>query len=460
MNLFKHQERAMYRILENGNTALFSEMGTGKTIIALATFRNLIELVPELKCLVICPISLINAAWATDNQKTYKFPFQNLRHRSPIKEETRLFLINYESAKLVHYREIIESLAKRGPMLCVLDESSKIKNIKSQVTKFCLKIAPLFPYRLVMSGTPAPNSELEYWAQLKFLDPGIVPASFYAFRNTYFVLSRGAESHPQELNVRYATADHFRAGFKYRLRAGMRERFNKVLADNSFRIKKENCLDLPPVLDVTREVKMTSAQGHMYKFMRKEAVAVINDKAVSVQNALTKAMKLRQITSGFMYRTDDTGKTVAEELDISPKLRELASVLEEIGADKQVIVWIQFQWEAMKLLQSIPSAAVLNATTKDKDEVIEGFQEKKFRILIAHPASAGHGLTFVNCHYQVFYSLDYSAERYAQAKARIHRVGQTEKCLYIHLLCGGTIDEIIYEALQKKIAVQDLLYKL
>ena len=168
-------------------------------------------------------------------------------------------------------------------------------------------------------------------------------------------------------------------------------------------------------------------------------------------------MKLREITSGFAF--DDKG--IAHPLKSSPKIEELTNVLEELGL-KQVIIWCQFKWEietiSKRLAELGKTHCTLYSETKDKTDSISGFQSGTYQHLIAHPRSAAHGLTFVNSSDQVFFSLDYSWEAHEQARARIHRAGQTQKCTYIYLIAKNTLDEQIYDILTRKGTTQELLY--
>ena len=149
----------------------------------------------------------------------------------------------------------------------------------------------------------------------------------------------------------------------------------------------------------------------------------------------------------------------------NPKMDELMDVLEEAG-QRQVIIWACFKWDIEHICAGLEAkygpgcVRTLYSGTKDHQASIKDFQAGVARFLVANPHSAAHGLTFVNCSLQVFFSLDYSWEYYVQAKARIHRAGQVNKCTYVHILARGTIDEKILECLQKKGDVNQLVYEM
>lgn len=440
-NLFKHQERARDFILGNrGCGALFMEVGTGKTLTALSIYKELRSKEPALKMLVICPISLINAAWGEDVKKFTEFTYCNLRDKTT---KADIYIINYESYRLEKYQNLINTL---GVDMIVLDESSKIRNPKSITTKTLLHNRSNFKYRIVMSGTPAPNGHEEYWPQIKFVS-NILPDSFYRFRNIYMKLERNGHEigfvHPSKVG------EYFRKGFKYVLRD--QDAFIKTISPVCFWAKKKDCLDLPETTDVYREVILSDSQMKAYRDMKRHMIAELGDKLIVANVALTRLMKLRQICAGFAL--DSEGE--AHELKDNSKVNELMALLDEIG-DKQVIIWLQFHKEFEILEKLIPNHATLYSLTKDRDKSIEDFKAGRVQYLLAHPKSGGHGLTLTNCDTMIFFSLDYSFEGIEQARGRIHRPGQNNKCTYIYLIASKTIDEDIKNALDKKENLQTL----
>lgn len=416
------------------------EIGTGKTLTALSIYKELLSKEPNLKMLVICPISLINAAWGEDIKKFTQFKYCNLREGV---SDAEIYIINYESYHLERFQNLINNL---GLDMVTLDESSKIRNPKSRISKTLLHNRDNFRYRIVMSGTPAPNSPEEYWSQIKFCSPAL-PDSFYKFRNLYMKLERNGYDagfvHPTKLG------EMFRKGFKYKLKN--EKAFISEIAPYCFWAKKADCLDLPDTIDVIREVTLSDSQMKIYRDMKRHMVAEIGKDLVVANVALTKLMKLRQITAGFAINVLGD---VTEIIDNS-KINELLELLEEIG-DKQVIIWVQFQKEVEMISKHIESYRTLYSLTEDRDKSIEDFKSGKAQYLIAHPKSGGHGLTFTNCDTMIFFSIDYSFEGIEQARGRIHRPGQLNKCTYFYLLAKDTIDYAIKESLNKKEDLQTL----
>lgn len=440
IQLYKHQQDAVNFITKNhGNGALFMEVGTGKTLTAIHIYKAL----QAKSCLVVCPISLINAAWGEDIKKV-GYTYCNLRKEF---KEANFYIINYESYYLEKYQDLIRKIK---PEMIVLDESSKIKNHSAKITKSLLQDAPNYQYRIVMTGTPAPNDETEYWPQMKFVDNWCLPDSFYKFRNTYFHLQRGSQIIPAAYN-KFALASAFQKGFKYRTSDAKRKQLMDKINPYIFWAKKKDCLDLPEQTDEIREITLSPSQMKSYKEMKRHFITEINGEAIAANLAITKLMKLRQITSGFAINAEGE----ALQLEDNSKLNELHLLLDELG-DKQAIIWVNFHKEIDILTEALQNTVTLYSLTKDKETSITDFQTGKSKYLIAHPRSAAHGLTFVNCDTEIFFSLDYSFEAHEQARGRIHRPGQKKKCTYIYLLAKDTIDYDIQQALDKKEELQVL----
>jgi SNF2 family DNA or RNA helicase len=490
--LFNHQKKAVDFITARGGSgALFHEMGLGKTRTAIEILAHLRKEDPNLRMLVIAPISLLEAAWAADVRDFSDFTFWNLRNGWGIEGKIRedIMAINYEffiansattKEKIKRLVKFIEGMTKAGaPWMCVLDESSRIKNAQAATTKTLLAMAKFFKYRIIMSGTPAPNTELEYWAQLNFAIPESLGKSLTVFRSKFFHFVN-----------RYSKAESPIGGFTSRMQAvetykkcdiaisdTKRRELMEMIKPYCHMAKKKDCLDLPEQVDEIRNIEMEPDQATAYRTLERFLVLEIQKQVIAVPVALSKLMKLRQITSGFIYNqvgeafetgnlhgTPPTGDQVYLDREFkNPKIRELLDVIEEAG-DQPVIIWIQFHWEIIKICHELhkrwPGQVVtISSMTKDRDESILAFQQGRARFLVAHPASAAHGLTFVNCSLQIFFSIDYSLEKYEQARARTHRAGQKNICTYIHLIAKGTIDEIILEALHKKGDIQKLVYE-
>ena len=451
MKLYAHQETAVDFLINKGSGALWLDVGLGKTLIALEYFKYVGG-----KMLVIAPLSLLEAAWRKDVEKFTSFSFHNLHKRFSF-PDVDIYVINYES--LLNRKKMISiaDWASENKPMCVLDESSRVKNHLAKTTKNILELREFFPVRVVMSATPAPNTETEYFPQMEFVKPGILGKNFYKFRNTYFALCRGGEEIGQGMKINSRVMqDMFRKGFKYKL--VKRETFYREITPYLIRAKREDCLDLPEATDEFREVILSPEGERMYRQMKNDLITERKGKTISVQHAISKLMKLRQITSGFLI--NEYGEAI--DAKTNPKLEELKQTLLEIGSE-QVIIWCTFRREIERIMEMLGDRAVsLYGATKDKNAPVKAFIDGSAQYLVAHGRSAGHGLTFVNCSVQIFYSLDFSYEIYEQSKGRIMRIGQKRSCVYIHLLTKDSagkdlIDDYILKVLKRKGDNQSLL---
>lgn len=460
IKLFQHQKDGIeFALKNNGRCALFYEAGLGKTLTAIKLFEALRITDPKLRMLVVCPIRLIDDAWGEDIGKfTPHLSYKNLRKlkkRDTMRED--ILICNYEWLKSRHQKPDFQRMMGTDEWLIVLDESQAMKNHRSKTTKCLLSIAYRFKHRVVMSGTPAPNDESEYWSQVAFITTEIFHKNFYAFRNTFFHLQRGNTIMPSGPCSKGAMAEMMRQGFKYALTDDNRNKIIERLERVCHFRQKDDCLDLPDMLDRTIHIDMDADQRRHYNQMKYYSITQIREAGESIvaRIALTKLMKLRQITSGFSI--DEMGDV--QELDKNPKLDMLMEILDEIG-DKQVIIWCNFRHEIQTLMRVLGDRArsLYGGVDEEyKSDAVAGFKSGSFQYLVAHPQSAGVGLTFVNCHNQIFYSLSYSFEDYEQCRARTHRAGQKNPCMYYHLICNNSIDETIMNALKTKQSADQLV---
>lgn len=451
MKLYAHQREMIERGRQQ-SLALFAECGTGKTAAALHIIRH--HLSPGQKALVVCPLSVIESAWIGDCRKfTPELKAVSLHCKKPEERLARLngdadiHVVNFEG-----FRGLYDTLVAQQYDVLVVDESSKMKNPQSETAKALLTFAGIkagrtkykggwtVPYRYVLSGTPAPNSLEEYWTQIAFVAPGqAFPPSFFAFRGKFFEVGTG-----------YAPGGR---RFKtWQFREHMRQDFMDAMKPYAHIVRKADAVDLPEQIHEVRTVYLDRKEQVAYNAMRESMRIEYGDQAAIALNAIGAIMKLRQITSGFAYCSDGVGQTGTIQIGKS-KLAELRELLEELGTE-QVIIWCNFREEIEQLTAELKCPA-LWSQTKDRDSIIADFQAGKHQYLVANPQTAGHGLTFTNCRYAVYYSLNYSYELWKQSMDRIHRIGQHWPCTYYYLIADGTIDKVIYDVLHGKRDLSD-----
>lgn len=477
MQLMAHQIKGVEFLANNGGTgALFWEVGCGKTLGSLATYKYLRTKNPHLKLLIICPLSLIEGAWIKELAKFapeltwFDLHGDNTNTRWIKKDSIPncdIYIINFEyliSAR--KFEELALMIKMDGAYdekwMCIIDESSKMKNHQAKTTERILELAKLFHHRVVMSGTPAPNIEWEYWAQMMFLNPEILGGSFHKFKNTCFALKRGTQVVPGMYMNKNALREMFKQGFKYQIKPDMRiKMLNRMKPWCDF-VAARDCMDLPEEIDEYRIIEMNDEHRKAYNSMKENCVLELKEsQSFAVANiVLTKFMKLRQITSGFII--DEFGSSI-KLLKTNPKMEILKDIVEECG-NEQIIVWGQFHCEIeeiVKTLEEYGGVSVLYGKTPQNERIdhVNNFINGTNRFLVAHPDSAAHGLTFTNCHIQIFYSLSYSYEEYSQARGRTMRYGQKNNCLYFHIMAKNSIDEDVLAIVQKKATAQEIAEK-
>lgn len=453
--LMKHQRLCLDISLWAYRYALFLDTGTGKTLAAYAIIADN----QHLKWLVICPKSIVRTAWMDDHNRFYPklrvLPCsKNIKKADYIEIATKwgvpisakgsikdirktllgcaeVVIINPESFK----SDNLDGWAYEG---LIVDESSIMRNIKSQITVALLNKAVDVRRLYLLSGKPAPNSELEYFPQMVAVNPALFGGSYYKFRDRFF-----------------EAKDYF--GYDFQMRDSMRDEFARRLAKGCIFVSKKDCLDLPDELPpVARMVELGAEARKYYKTMEREQILLIEDTSVAARTKLAALMKLRQITSGFIIDTEEDGEVVALHSD---KLAELKTVIEELG-DNKAIIWVNFKREvhdiAAMLAKMKKSYVTAYSETTDTDLSIADFKSNAAQFIIAHPKTLKYGVTFtgesmaVNCTFAIYYSMSYSYEDYYQSHDRIYRKGQNEGCTYIFLIAENTIDEDIYEAIIKK----------
>jgi SNF2 family DNA or RNA helicase len=435
--LMSHQKKGVALADKHNKYALFFSTGIGKTATAIEIIAR-----KKVKTLVVAPISVIESAWIEDINKfnpslkaVNLYPLSAKKRLAALAEDYDVFLINFEGFK-VNYSEIQEADFR----MLIVDESSKMKSPQTQISVLLNSFAKKMDYTYLLSGTPAPNTPMEYFMQIDALHDGLLGSNFWEFRNRYFF-------QPDKLKP-------WKWVISQRSKADLMNKIKKI----AIFVSKEDVIDLPEQVFVERRFEMEKLQQKYYNDMLDEIYEDFKDKGFSNKfQTLGKLVKLREITSGFMYEKDGSVKKLGDS-----KFEELQNLLEEIGHE-QVIIWANFKYEIEGILKLLKgkAKALYSDTSKDRDGIIKDFKDGKFQYLVAHPASAGHGLTFTNCSYAVYFSLNYSLELWLQSVDRLHRYGQKRSCTYFILIAKDSIDSVVYRRLmQKKEISADILNSL
>lgn len=419
-------------------------MGTGKTLVTIAVAGTLYHKGQIRKLLIVCPKSIVGV-WESEFEKfaDYEYSLVVLEGGSDKKVETlkrmkgdglQVIVVNYESCWRLE-----AEIAKWKPDMIVCDESSKIKNPQAKQSKALHRLGKLSSYNLILTGTPITNNPLDFYSQYRFLDESIFGTSFYSFRARYAIIG--------------GYGNHQIVG--YRNMAELVEKAHSIV----FRVRLDEAVDLPPYIDEIRLVTLEPKAKAIYEAIDKESYVELITGEITTRNVLTRLLRLSQCTGGFIRPdTDDTVQAVSKA-----KLDALDDILEECEEqNKKVVVFARFipEIEAIeKLLKSRKSAyAIIHGAITDRAEQVERFQtDPDCKVFVGQLQTTGMGLTLTAASVAVYYSLDYSYANYQQSRARIHRIGQTKKTLYIHLVAKDTVDGKIMEALRQKGDIAKLL---
>lgn len=455
-NLYKHQIRGANMALRafgaldaktpGGGFGELFEMGCGKTLTTIAVAGALYNLGKIDRVLVVAPTSVCSV-WPHDLNQFAAFPWEarvllgdkkkRLKALNELKnwpfKALRIAVINYEST---HRDGIFEALAAYRPDLIVCDESQRIKNPSAAQSKALHKLGDAAPFRMILSGTPVQNNAVDLYSQYRFLDPAVYGANFYAFKNRYCIMG----GYGQHQIVGYRNIDE------------LVEKEHSV----AYRVTKEECLDLPQQTFINRYVQFTDAEQAIYEQLRKSSFLELETgENVTATTILTMYLRLMQLTGGFLTADESTRPKQVN----TAKLDALADIVDDyvVDAGKKLVIFARFRAEIAAIenllrLRKIQYGSIYgDVPMEERGKIVEDFQTNPdTKVFVAQIQTAGLGITLHAASTAVFYSYDYNYANYAQALARIHRIGQRLPVTYIHLVVDGSIDEKILAALENK----------
>lgn len=435
---FLHQTKAFLIGTTVPQAALLMEQGTGKTLsaIAIAGLRYAKGEVQRL--LVMAPLS-VTSVWVEEFEKVAAFKYQ-IKNLSKLDGEKRIqalnqfdpgclqvAVINYESSW-----RLFDSLVKWKPQMIIADESQRIKNGQAKQSKALHKLGEPVPYKLILSGTPVTQGPLDVWSQYRFLNPDIFGKKFLKFRE------------------RYATMGGY-GGYQvlgYKELPELAEKAHSI----AYRVTKEEALDLPPQMDQIIKVELEPEAQKLYDQMERDFIIRFSgNETATAPIVLTQLLRLQQITGGFIpVDENETVKSLSQA-----KLKVVSELLDDLPSSKKVVIFARFTAE-IEALENLAEKlnrgfVTISGSTTNRATAISSFQtDPKTTILIAQIQTGGLGITLTASDTVIFYSTTFSFADYEQAKARVHRIGQSKTVTYIHILAEGTIDEEILKILKSK----------
>jgi len=451
--LYEHQAVSIQTFLRTPIGLDASDPGTGKTRVQIELFSQ--RRAAGGKCaLVIAPKSLLDSAWKADFQK---YAPHLVVQVCPAKDREKSF--NQEADVYVTNTDAATWLAKRPPKFfgkfdtLIVDESSAFKHATSQRSKALKKIASHFYHRYLMSGTPMSNEVTDIWHQIFVLDGGKrLGKSFYQFRAS---VCSPLQVGPQPNMV------------KWQPRAGAEIAITNLIRDITVRNKFEECLDIPPNHTYTIDYQMGIDQAKAYEDMEKYALTELDSgRTITAVNAAVVMGKLLQIASGSVYSDYGTGNSVlqvkaADKLGYTPiETARYELIADLIEARKHSLIFFNWTHQKDMLIRELQKRKITfcvidgSTTSKQREEHVKHFQAGFYRVMLAHPASAAHGLTLTKATTTIWSGPPNSLEHFLQGNRRIYRSGQTQSTETLLILAKGTIEELVYKRLQSKDSLQ------
>ena len=418
---------------------VFSEPGTGKTLSALWAADYLMSLGKVRRVLILCPLSIMHSAWMGDINSSIIHRSAVIAHHPQaarriemIQHDYEIVITNYEGLNL-----IAEEVKADGRFdLVIVDEANAYKTPTTRRWKALNSILTPNTYLWMMTGTPASQSPVDAYGLAKLVNPDGVPKFFTAWR---------------DLVMNKVTV------FKWAPKADAKDRVYEALQP-AIRFTKDQCLDLPPVITMTREVALTPQQKKYYDMLKERMLVQAAGETITAVNAAAGVSKLLQISCGAAY-TDD--KEVVE-FDSAPRLAVLEEILEE--TDRKVIIFALFRSTIDTISNYLTKKGIANEcihgdiSPSKRGQTINRFQtEAQPRVLVMQPAASAHGITLTAADTVVFYGPLMSVEQYIQCCARADRKGQTaEKVTVIHIE-SSPIEKRMFKALAAKVSDNSLL---
>lgn len=447
---------------------LFHEPGTGKSRSTIEALRHIYARHGRLlRTIIFCP-KVVCTNWQREIGEYSKIhprqvtvlqgsgakrlkAFREKAFDTEGRRQDHIFITNFEAVEMdALYSAMLDWI----PEALVADEVHRIKNPQSKRGKLLIRLGDGALYRFGLTGTPILNTPLDIFNIFRFIDKGkTFGGNFWKFRNVWF----------EDENAQWSGKPGYFP--KWVPRPEVFKEFHDMIAKRSSRVKKEDCLDLPPLVQKQIFIEHSPEQKRLYEEMKKAYIAYVDDlektdqpRAVVAQLAVTRALRLLQIGTGYAKLDDGTIYKIKD----NPRIKALEELLEDLAPNHKVIVWSVFHENYADIIEVCKKLGLDFAELhgkvpeKDRDKNIKRFEtDPKCRVFISNQAAGGIGINLVASDYAIFYSQGYSLEQRLQAEARNYRGGSERhsKVTWIDLVAPDTMDQIIADLLAKKLDV-------
>ena len=455
---YAHQLTALEKSWDKTEYGYFMEMGTGKSKVLVDNMAMLYDKGKINGAVIVAPKGVYRnwfsqeipnhlashiqpkmVLWTALTSKTKDKEYQTLFETG---HDLHILIINVEALSTKKGLDFAAKFMRCHKTMLAIDESTTIKNPSAKRTKSILSLGKEATYRRILTGSPVTKSPLDLYTQCGFLNSYLLGYdSFYAFRNRYAnMIDRNFGGRRVQLIGSYKRLDE--------------------LADKlkgfSYRVLKDDCLDLPDKVYIRREVDLTDEQSKAYSTMKSAALALLKGKMATAPHVLTQMMRLHQITCGHLRNDDGTITEIKNN-----RLKELVNLLEEV--EGKVIIWANYVYDIENIVKVISDEFGEDSIVQyygaipaeQRQENIKKFQDpdSKARFFIGNPQTGGYGITLTCANTVVYYSNGYDLEKRLQSEDRAHRIGQTKSVTYVDFIAPKTVDEKIVKALRKKMNI-------
>jgi SNF2 family DNA or RNA helicase len=422
--------------------------GCGKTITTIATISQLYIEKRISKVLIVAPLAVC-PVWDKEFKQFAEINYSLAVLKGSTKDKSaqlkditgtglQVVVVNYESAWRIE-----PDLLKYNADMIIADESQRIKNPQAQQSKAMHRLGDNAKYKLILTGTPVTATPLDFWSQYRFLDSSIFGLSYYSFRTRHAILG-GFEN---------------RQVIGYRDLKGLCKKAHSI----AYRVTKRTALDLPDETEEIYYCEFEPKAAKLYKQIYNDGFAKLESGVISTPHKITQLLRLSQLCGGYLAKDidpDSEGERVLEQVSAA-KLELFTDIITDLldNPAKKVVVFARFRAELFAIAKILDKLIgdngyrILNGDTKqsDRGQFVTDFQTNPdVRVFLANQQCAGLGITLTASDTVIFYSNSYNYADYEQAKARVHRIGQENKCTYIHLLVRDSIDEDVLKNLQQK----------
>ena len=455
---YGHQITALEKSWDKEEYGYFMEMGTGKSKVLVDNIAMLYDKGKINAALIIAPkgvyrnwfsgeipnhlpshIDHKTVIWTATTSKAKDKEYQQL---FKIDYDLHILIMNVEAFSTKKGLEFATKFLNCHKTIMAIDESTTIKTPTAKRTKAILTLGKLAKYRRILTGSPVTKSPLDLYTQCNFLHEELLGFnSYYTFRN------------------RYATMiDRNFGGRRVQIVGGYKrlDELSDSLKKFSYRVLKEDCLDLPEKVYIQREVELSDEQRQIYSTMKSAALAQLKGKMATAPHVLTQLMRLHQITCGHLKNDDDTITEIKNN-----RMSELLDVLDEV--EGKVIIWANYVYDIRQIVKAISKkygedsiVQYYGSIPADvRQQNIEKFQDPKSdsRFFVGNPQTGGYGITLTAANNVIYYSNGYDLEKRLQSEDRAHRIGQKKSVTYVDFITPKTVDEKIVKALRKKMNI-------